>query len=122
MGVKSTKTITRAQAEARYTDLAVRLKADKRRDKQQELIEAADHIPLPYFRGRDLSEIDQETMLEIYHHVDAQLRYQKWRTQARHEVIEMNDTELENKLERVNDEAHGGEGFENYIISDKSED
>lgn len=28
------------------------------------------------------------------------------------------DTELEDKLERLNDAAHGGEGFENYIIND----
>jgi hypothetical protein len=33
----------------------------------------------------------------------------------------LSDTELENKLERWNDEANDGEGFENYIIDPTGE-
>lgn len=29
----------------------------------------------------------------------------------------MEDSELENELERLNDGVHGGEGFENYLIT-----
>ncbi len=30
----------------------------------------------------------------------------------------MSDKDLEHALEQLNDEAHGGEGFENYLIAD----
>lgn len=32
--------------------------------------------------------------------------------------ITMDNSQLEAALERMNDRAHGGEGFENYIIVD----
>lgn len=118
MGVKSTVTITRAQAEERYCDRVMQLKANKRRSKHQDMIESLGYIQKPYISGFDLSDIDEEKMIEIFHHVDAQLRQAKWRDQGRREVLIMTDAELEIALERVNDEAMGGEGFENYIISE----
>jgi len=40
----------------------------------------------------------------------------KWEAELKAQASLMTDTELENKLEEENDRAHGGEGFENYII------
>ena len=37
----------------------------------------------------------------------------------RGEAVSMTDKELEEILEKMNDEAHGGEGFLNYIIQEE---
>jgi archaellum biogenesis protein FlaJ (TadC family) len=49
------------------------------------------------------------------------LRQEETRRAIRAQAVAMNDTELEDMLERLNDTAHGGEGFENYIISEHPE-
>lgn len=37
-------------------------------------------------------------------------------------LCHLSDTDLEDKLEEMNDLARGGEGFENYIITEKDDD
>jgi hypothetical protein len=39
-----------------------------------------------------------------------------WRRKFRAEAAMMDDVTLENKLERINDEVNGGEGYDNYSI------
>lgn len=69
MGVKSTVTLTRREAEDRFVELAV-----------------TNDDPRRHFKA--LAAL-------------------------------MDNTELEDALEHANDEANGGEGFENYIIEAK---
>jgi hypothetical protein len=68
MGVKSTRTLTRQEAEDKYIALKAVIKAASKE--------------------------------------------RKWRSQA----AEMSNEELEDVLEIMNDDANGGEGFENYRI------
>lgn len=121
MGVKSTKQITRAEAERRYVDLHVRNKAADRRAKAEHRIRDAGWLGTPYIHGTDL-DLDEKVIAEIYHHVDAKIREDDWRVKARIKIAPMDDETLENALEELNDEVHGGEGFENYIITEHGRD
>lgn len=49
-------------------------------------------------------------------YVDLKMEDDKLRRQFQAEAILMGTVELENELERLNDAARGGEGFENYSI------
>jgi hypothetical protein len=46
----------------------------------------------------------------------ADLREDYYRRLAKSEAALLTDTELEDKLMQLNDDAHDGEGFENYRI------
>lgn len=122
MGVKSTRTITRAEAERRYVDLHVRRKTQKRRDKADIRIRDAGEIGRPYLRDVDLDHLDERTLVEIYHHVDARMRKDEWTREAKIRLAGMDDEELENDLERLNDIVNDGEGYENYIIKTGQDD
>ena len=122
MGVKSTQTLTRAAATSRYEDLHVRVKTERRRERQQARIDEAGHIG-SYIPGlRTDADLGERDLAAIYHRVDARIREDGWRGDARAKVARMGDVELENALERLNDEANGGEGFENYTISEHGGD
>lgn len=45
------------------------------------------------------------------------LKQDEMERKLRSEAVLLRDKDLENVLEALNDEANGGEGFENYIIS-----
>ena len=49
-------------------------------------------------------------------YVDLKMEDDKLRRQFQAEAVLMGTVELENELERLNDAARGGEGFENYSI------
>lgn len=70
VSVKSTRTMTRAEAESKYVDL----------------------------------RLNDASVLRM----------------LRAEAVAMDDVELENVLERLNDASHGGEGFENYSIRERT--
>lgn len=108
MGVKSTRTITRATAETNFIDRFIEKKTADRREKI-----------LPRARA---AGIDDDYDLKQYLRIDARLREDGWRMKARVKIARMDDTTLENELEWLNDEVNGGEGFENYIISERPEE
>lgn len=107
MGVKSTVTLTRAGAELQYASLYAEAKAVARRAKTASAIEDA---------GVDAVDA------AAYHGVDARIREDGWREKARRKVGKLNNAELEDELERLNDVAHGGQGFDNYVISEDPSD
>jgi len=45
-----------------------------------------------------------------------EFKLEEERRRIRSRVCLLDNKELENQLEHLNDKAHGGEGFENYII------
>lgn len=47
------------------------------------------------------------------------LLIEKSRQRLRAQVFLLNNEQLEDTLERLNDQAHGGEGFENYLIGEE---
>lgn len=48
-----------------------------------------------------------------------ELRIRQLRRGLMADAVKQTDRELEDSLERLNDEAEGGEGFENYSIRNK---
>lgn len=116
MGVKSTLNITRADAEQRYVERAVALKAAKRRAKIEAILRDAPDLPRAHVAAVEIGHLDADELTAAFHHVDAHMRANRWRLAAAVSVVAMSNTELEDELERVNDAVNGGEGFENYII------
>lgn len=121
MGVKSTQRLTRQDAERRYVEAFVEMKALERRLKLERRLEDAEHAQVPYQYDKPendaMRDLSQNSLHAIYVAVDLATRIERYRNQARHAIIGMTDTELENDLERVHDASkEGGEGFENYII------
>lgn len=116
MGVKSTVTLTRSEAEKRF----VRFYAEAQ--KERILAEVRKTAPefevydLPYTLRPDGFDVSDEDLVLIWAHVETKRRCGDLSKEARHLVVDMDDTTLENELERVHDEAKGGEGFENYIV------
>ena len=53
-------------------------------------------------------------------YVELKMESQKSQRMFRAQAVMMEDKELEDELERLNDENHNGEGFENYSINDYS--
>lgn len=109
MGVKSTFDITRRNAETRYVELTVQNKAAKRRAKMEERIRSIGEPD-------ELPSQTNDMMMNAFHHIDAFLRQEKWLNTAKVEAATMSNIDLEEALERANDEANDGEGYENYII------
>lgn len=54
--------------------------------------------------------------------VELYMQRKKLQQKARAKAVMLSDTELEDKLEIWNDEAHDGEGFENYLIREHHSD
>lgn len=54
----------------------------------------------------------------IERYINLKVNSRKLLRKLRAKAIAMNRVELENKLEELNDENHGGEGYENYIIEE----
>jgi hypothetical protein len=53
---------------------------------------------------------------EKYVSLKLKMELEKQKRIWRAEAVAMDDTDLENVLERMNDQANYGEGFENYCI------
>lgn len=106
MGVKSTETLSREEADERYIHYYVTYcRIQRARDFQKEL------------ESGSIREHSQDT-IETFLRVDADIKTAGWTMEAWRFLVGITNTELENELERLKDHISGGEGFENYIITD----
>jgi hypothetical protein len=111
MGVKSTIDLTRESAMDRATDL--KLETMRRNTEARFVVmeddeldaAAADYRPSLRYEDRQtkIRELGEQAL-------------QKQRRQVEAEFHVLDDKELEDELERLNDAANDGEGFENYSI------
>lgn len=119
MGYKSTTTLTRASADLKYIELYLRRKSEQRRERMQARIDGAGYLGRPYMRDHDLSDIDEDVLVKLFHHVDSRIREEEWTTKARMKTAPMTDTELENALEALSDTLGGTYDF---LISERPQD
>ncbi len=54
----------------------------------------------------------------VERYVNLKINNRKLLRKLRAKALAMNRTELEDKIEELNDENHDGEGYENYIIGE----
>lgn len=120
MGVKSTVTLTRAEAERRFVDKRLEAIADQARGRiEKELADFGDSIIPWSLRNKGVT---LEDAISLHCSIVTSLAETETRRAARHHVIDLDDRQLENELEELNDAVNGGEGFENYMISKHAED
>jgi len=118
MGVKSTVTLTRADAERRYLDVYVKARTAEREAEVRLMLEHLRHEG-----GFDLPSMTDKMIRDAYVYVDALKRSLRDREKARTSLAKLvTDRQLQDRLEVLNDRANGGEGFENYLITDHPDD
>lgn len=111
MGVKSTVKLTRDAAEQRYVALYLKDRAQRREAKVRLKLEHLRHQG-----GFDMPGLSDEEIRDAYVYVDALQRSPRNRKKVVNALHSLTDQQLEDKLEKLNDRVHDGEGFENYII------
>lgn len=119
MGVKSTVTLTRKEAETKYIDLYVQVEKEnwvKRCIDGMAIVVRIDIEQMLQNAGVP-EEKCRRLMIDVLW--DGQGRSEQF--MARQEIMSSHDKHLENELERLNDLVHDGEGFENYIIQERIE-
>lgn len=121
MGVKSTRYLTRADAEKLYIEVHVKAQQNKRREKLEKRLADIQmhHVEIPYRLRDGIEDISTEQLHAIAIGADLASRKASMRQNAMIALADLqDDTRLENDLERVNDMASGGEGFANYVITE----
>jgi hypothetical protein len=114
MGVKRTIRVTRSEAEKRY---AVAHARSKRKEIETDVAKRLPDLctsDLPW-NWDDLG-LTNEHMVSIYALGAVRLRMDDEERAGRHLAIDLDDASLERDLQRVNDLANDGEGFESYDI------
>lgn len=122
MGWKSTQTLTRAEAERRFVEHYIEIKAAKRRERHEERMRDVTYVSLPYrWNQRDLSDLDLDTKdkFEIFHAVDVAMRSDKWTREARHLMADMDDRKLADELETLAEQC--GSTY-NFCITEHPDD
>lgn len=120
MGVKSTVTLTRAAAERRFVDNRLKAIAEEARGRiEKELADFGDSIIPWSLRNKGAT---LEDAIDLHCSIVTLLAKDETTRAARHHVIDLDDKQLEDELEELNDEVNGGEGFENYMISEHGAD
>lgn len=120
MGVKHAVNVTRAQAEAKYIELQMLSRQQKRRAKLEERMRGIEvyDLSMPYQVRDRLPELTSEDAREIAIAIDLASRESVMRREAMIALADLQeDASLEMELVRINDRVAGGEGFENYYIT-----
>lgn len=120
MSVKSTITLGRARAEAKFLALHVLAQRQERGEKFRRKVEnlTTRDVVLPWRSADRLSGLSLEDMFEVALAVDLGRRASSMNVAAISRLTDLDDDRrLEDELERLNDRcSEGGEGFENYSI------
>ena len=114
MGVKSTKKLTRQQAETLYIDKFIKscqIDERKRIDLKLDRIDLSS-VELPWH----IERATDQNMREIYIAMRLALKSSKFEAEARRRLLQYPDDELQSFIENLNDKIHDGEGYENYLI------
>jgi DNA-binding transcriptional ArsR family regulator len=120
MGVKSTVTLTRAEAERRFVDNRLKAVAEEARGRiEKELADLGDSVVPWSLRSKGVTLQDA---IDVHCSIVTSLADDSTRRAARHHLVGLDDKQLEDELETLNDEVNDGEGFENYLISSRPEE
>jgi hypothetical protein len=123
MGHRTTERVTRSEAEKTF----VRMYGEA--EKERILAETKTNAPdfdetdLPYDLRPECNQYGSEELVAIWAHVETKRRCDALSKEARHLAIDMDDTTLENEIEKLHDRICHGQGHEQWlIVPDRGDD
>lgn len=123
MGHRTTERVTRSEAEKTFVRMYGEAEKERILAEVKASAPAFEVTDLPHEIRPDGDQYGSEELVEIWAHVETKRRCDALSREARHLAIDMDDTTLENEIEKLHDRICHGHGHEQWlIVPDRSDD